>query len=285
MRLVHTAGLTAFGTVYVAIEDRTTPAMQAAVAGLLAGANIGIWGVLQRTSAAAIHWLGVGASLAAVGVAIGFDGVWTVVMWSAEAAALMWIGVKSGRFWFRIGGLALFAVAVTVWLQMTPPEREGPFIVLLNARALSGIFVIVMLYLVGWAQKRAGLSDPRAPHERGVVLVAAHALTVVLMSMEITSFWQSRAPGSSGAGFTREVMLSSAWAIYAAALIAIGMRRHYAPIRYFAMALIGLTLVKVFAVDTQELDGIYRVLACLVVGAILVGVSFLYQRVKGAFQE
>jgi len=41
----------------------------------------------------------------------------------------------------------------------------------------------------------------------------------------------------------------------------------------------------VIAVDTQELDGIYRVLAFLVVGGILVGVSFLYQRVKGASQE
>jgi uncharacterized membrane protein len=80
-------------------------------------------------------------------------------------------------------------------------------------------------------------------------------------------------------------MLSSAWAIYAAALIVIGMRRHYAPIRYFAIVLIGLTVLKVIAVDTQELDGIYRVLAFLVVGGILVGVSFLYQQVKGAFQE
>jgi uncharacterized membrane protein len=283
-RLVHAAGLAVFATVYVAIADRTTT-MQAMVAGLFAAANIGVWGGLRRASDAAIHWLGVGASLAAVGVAIGFDGSWTVVMWSAEAAALMWIGVRTDRFWFRIGGLALFAFAVTVWLQITPPEREGPFTVLLNARALSGLFTIAMLYLIASEQKRAGLVDPRAPHERAVVLVAAHALTVVLMSMEITSYWQVRAGGSSGADFTREVMLSSAWALYAAVLIAIGMRRHYAPIRYFAMALIGLTVLKVFAVDTQELDGIYRVLVCLVVGAILVGVSFLYQRVSGAFQE
>lgn len=284
-RLVHTAGLTAFGTVYVAIEDRTTPLMQASVAGLFAIANVAIWAALRRASEASIHFLGVGAALAAVGVAIGFDGFWTVVMWSAEAAAVMWIGVKSDRFWFRIGGLALFAFAVTVWLQIAPPELQGPFVVVLNARALSGIFVIAMLYLISWAQKQAGVADPRAPYERGIVLVAAHALTVVLMSMEITSFWEARAAGSSGADFTREVMLSSAWAIYAAALIAIGMRRHYAPIRYFAIALIGLTVLKVIAVDTQALDGIYRVLAFLVVGGILLGVSFLYQRVKGAFQE
>lgn len=283
MRLVHTAGLTAFGTVYVAIEDRTSPAWQAAVAGLFAATNIGAWAALRRRSAASIHWLGVGLSLAAVGVAIGFDGFWTVVMWSAEAAAVMWIGVKSNRFWFRIGGLVLFVVAVSVWLQSAPPEQSGPFVVLLNARALSGIFVIAMLHLIGWAQKEAALTSP--PYERGVVVVAAHALTVVLISLEITSFWAVRDTGSTGADFTREVMLSSAWAIYAAALIAVGMRRHDAPIRYFAMALIGLTVVKVFAVDTQQLEDIYRVLALLVVGAVLLIVSFLYWRVRGSLDD
>ena len=285
MRLVHTAGLTAFGTVYVAIEDRTSPAWQAAVAGLFAAANVGAWAILRRSSAASIHWLGVGLSLAAVGIAIGFDGFWTVVMWSAEAAAVTWIGVKSNRFWFRVGGLVLFIVAVSVWLQSAPPEQSGPFVVLLNARALSGVFVIAMLHLIAWAQKGTALAGSGASYERGLVVVAAHALTVVLISLEITSFWKVRDTGSTGADFTREVMLSSAWVIYAAALIAVGMRRHYAPIRYFAMALIGLTVVKVFAVDTQQLEDIYRVLALLVVGGVLLIVSFLYWRVRGSLDD
>jgi uncharacterized membrane protein len=79
--------------------------------------------------------------------------------------------------------------------------------------------------------------------------------------------------------------LSSAWAIYAASLIAIGMRRHYAPIRYFAMVLFALTLLKVIIVDSQALDGIHRVLAYLVVGALMLGVSFLYWRMKDALDS
>ena len=66
--------------------------------------------------------------------------------------------------------------------------------------------------------------------------------------------------------------------IYAALLVVIGMRRQYAPIRYFAIALFGVTLVKVFLVDLQTLGGIYRVAGFLVVGLILLIVSFLYQR-------
>jgi uncharacterized membrane protein len=74
------------------------------------------------------------------------------------------------------------------------------------------------------------------------------------------------------------MMLSAAWVTYAALLVVIGMRGRYAPIRYFAIALFGVTLVKVFLVDLQTLGGIYRVAGFLVVGLILLIVSFLYQR-------
>ena len=73
-------------------------------------------------------------------------------------------------------------------------------------------------------------------------------------------------------------MLSASWAAYAGLLIAVGMRYHYPPVRYFAIALFALTLVKVFLYDVQSLAGIYRVLAFLLVGGILRLVSFLYQR-------
>ena len=76
-------------------------------------------------------------------------------------------------------------------------------------------------------------------------------------------------------------MLSASWAAYAAGVIVVGMRYHYAPVRYFAIGLFGVTLLKVFAVDIQQLGGIYRVVAFLVVGGILLLVSFMYQRRGG----
>jgi uncharacterized membrane protein len=50
------------------------------------------------------------------------------------------------------------------------------------------------------------------------------------------------------------------------------------PIRYFAIALFGVTLAKVFLVDLATLAGIYRIVAFLVVGTVLLFTSFLYQR-------
>ncbi len=40
-------------------------------------------------------------------------------------------------------------------------------------------------------------------------------------------------------------------------------------------------MLKVFLVDLSELGGIARVIGFLVVGALLVGVSYLYQRSRG----
>ena len=62
-------------------------------------------------------------------------------------------------------------------------------------------------------------------------------------------------------------------------LIVVGIRRGYRPIRYAAIVLFGLTVVKVFVLPTSPASkGIYRVLGLLAVGTILLLVSFLYQR-------
>ena len=113
------------------------------------------------------------------------------------------------------------------------------------------------------------------------MLVAAHALTVVLISLEIDAFWKTHTPATLDADLAKQLMLSSWWAAYAGTLIAIGMRRHMPAIRYFAIVLFALTAIKVLALDTQALEGIYRVLVFLVVGAIMLGASFLYQRTRG----
>ena len=48
--------------------------------------------------------------------------------------------------------------------------------------------------------------------------------------------------------------MSVTWALYSTVLIVIGLRRRYAPIRYFAMAVFAVTTSKVFFVDLAELE-------------------------------
>jgi uncharacterized membrane protein len=63
-----------------------------------------------------------------------------------------------------------------------------------------------------------------------------------------------------------------------AAALGWGFIRSRAPVRYAALALFGLTVLKVFLVDLAAVRTAYRILSFLVLGVVLLGVSLLYQK-------
>ena len=75
---------------------------------------------------------------------------------------------------------------------------------------------------------------------------------------------------------------SIAWGLFALLLLIVGMRRHTAPARYAGLGLLGITLVKLFFHDLSQLDQLYRIGAFIVVAAIAIVASFLYQRFLAA---
>jgi len=74
--------------------------------------------------------------------------------------------------------------------------------------------------------------------------------------------------------------LSVTWAAYATGAIVAGIRRRYAPARYFAMVVFALTIAKVFLVDMAELERAYRIVSIIGLGVMLLATSYLYQRFK-----
>lgn len=79
-----------------------------------------------------------------------------------------------------------------------------------------------------------------------------------------------------------QVGLSVLWTLYAAAALAWGFVRSVPPVRWAALALFGVVVAKVFLVDLAELQAIYRILSFFVLGLVLLGVSYFYQRMKPA---
>jgi uncharacterized membrane protein len=179
------------------------------------------------------------------------------------------MALKADSAWLRAGAWVLLGVATFRWAQPDIQQTTTAYEVLLNARALTGLYLVALLYFAAW--KSGG------GQERALSMVAASILTVIVMSTEIVSFWQVR-DDAADAYVAREMMLSASWVLYAAVLVVLGMRRKYAPIRYFAIVLFGIALLKVFFVDLETLGGVYRIAGFMVVGLILLVVSFLYQR-------
>jgi hypothetical protein len=77
-----------------------------------------------------------------------------------------------------------------------------------------------------------------------------------------------------------QVGLSVLFTLYAAAALAWGFARKIPAVRYGALGLFGIVIVKVFLIDLAELQAIYRILSFLVLGLVLLGVSYVYQRLR-----
>jgi uncharacterized membrane protein len=279
--LVHANGIGLFAALNEVLTDTLTTPQLAALAVVLAAGNAGIWAAMRRVVPnGALHWLGVAITLVAVAVWLQLGGPWAIVAWATEGAIVFWLATRFGREWIRLAGWALLGLALYRWINADVQATPASFVVIANARAVTGIYLVAALYLAAWLQHR--LPDAAAEarrHERAVVLVAASLVTLVVMSPEIMSFWATRGDAQD-AFVAREMMLSASWVLYGAILVLAGMRYLYAPIRYFAIGLLVVALGKVFLVDLQTLGGIYRVAGFLVIGLILLVVSFLYQRTR-----
>jgi uncharacterized membrane protein len=65
---------------------------------------------------------------------------------------------------------------------------------------------------------------------------------------------------------------------YGAMLMVVGFWRRSAFVRWQALVLIAFTVGKVFLYDVSELDRGYRIVSFIVLGALLLAISFVYQR-------
>ena len=275
--LLHANGIGVFAGMYQALLQWWTPPWLAALAVLFAAINAALWASMRRVNVdAAFQWAGVAFTLVAIAVAIELDGPWAVTMWAAEGLAVAWVAIRSDRPWMRAGAALLFVLAVGRWLSPDVQQVYYGQTVLANPRALTGLFIVALLYVAAWWRKGA-TGASAAALERAGVIVAASALTVFVISKEIVAYWEVQTTAGADAYLARELMLSGWWAAYAGALVLIGIRRRYAPIRYFAIVLFGLTIGKVFLVDLELQGGIYRVVGFVAIGLILLIVSFFYQ--------
>ena len=62
------------------------------------------------------------------------------------------------------------------------------------------------------------------------------------------------------------------------ALLAIGVLLRSQAVRFASAAVVILTVLKVFLIDMRDLTGIYQGLSLIGLGAVLLGIGWLYQR-------
>ena len=76
----------------------------------------------------------------------------------------------------------------------------------------------------------------------------------------------------------RDLTTSLAWALYAMALLAAGVRTASRGLRWLSLGLMLVTAAKVFLYDLGELEDLYRVGSLLGLAISLIVISLAYQR-------
>jgi uncharacterized membrane protein len=273
---LHLNGLLMFAGAYFLISDShlAITGTVAAVFALWQGAIAAL--VHQRQRDEALHFAALGFTLLSIAIALQFDGPAVTIGWASEGAAVIALGLWTRRTWLRNLGVVLLVIAIGRALELLASERAVSEAVLFNPHAAAAAVIAALCYVLAWLHDR----DAAAPDRRaaiGASLVTAQVVTLALLTSEIHAYWVLRE-----GHFARELMVSVTWGVYATVLIVIGLRRRYAPIRYLAMIVFAITIVKVFALDLSELDRIYRISSVLGLGILLLLTSYLYSRSKRA---
>jgi uncharacterized membrane protein len=99
----------------------------------------------------------------------------------------------------------------------------------------------------------------------------------VYSTLELNTFLRAYIPGLRVGG------ISILWSVFALSLVLGGIVRHIRGLRYAGLTLFAIVVVKVFFADLAELDQIYRIVAFIVLGILVLCGSFLYLKHRQSF--
>ncbi len=237
-----------------------------------------LWLAVDRAALWHTSWAGVVFLVSAVAMLVALSSVarpGAVRFWpfDAHAAAYYWLAAVPLAMLVFVAALATALIAEGV----TDPL---PYIPLLNPVDLS--LGLALAGLLGWRRAIAPVVPPRPtlPLVTGREALAALALLGFVM---INSVWLRLAHHWLGVGWAPEALLDSfvvqtglaiLWTLLALAMTIAAHRRGLRVLWMAGAALLGLVVVKLILIDLTNAGGAARIVAFMVVGALMLVVGY-----------
>jgi len=215
------------------------------------------------------------------------------LVWTAYATCAFLFGAwLRARAW-RWGGLLLLALTTPLVLANLIYNDASWHAPVFNRTMGAFAMFVAALWIVVRTYARSGEPFEEAPVVRPLATVAANLLAIIALSAQAAGYYDARLAeelGRTGAeslnGFgplrdlelAKQLSLSVVWALYASGLFIAGRVRNLRLLRVMALALLSLTTLKVFFWDLRSLDRVYRIISFIMLGAILLVVSYFYQQ-------
>jgi uncharacterized membrane protein len=215
------------------------------------------------------------------GAAIFAGAAWLALKAASDSAA-------GGGAWARVAARAYVAIGLVALLLVAPellgwdrPQVHAPFATADFACALVGlgIFAGVVAASLRVEGERPGgrfwMSCAAAS------TIAFNLIAVLTGVREIVALWSSSpnaAAGDVDAALQQALAISAFLMLYGAALLAVGFWKRSGFLRWQALALLVFSILKAFLYDMRSLTQGYRVASLLGLGALLMAISFAYQK-------
>ena len=223
---------------------------------------------------ARLLFAGLALMYATLAIPLRLDGKWITVALTIEGAILIWSGFRTRLWYLRASGLLLFGITAFRLLLFDIPATTFIF----NARFATFAIAVACYSAACLFAARAGdeLGPEIVPFT--ILAVAANGFALLALSLEVWDALGRTQTINLERGLAQSLGLSILWTCYATGLILVGLARKSVLLRWQALALFGVVVAKVFLFDLSFLERFYRILSFLVLGLLLLLVSFLYQR-------
>jgi len=222
-----------------------------------------------------------------VAIPIRLDAHWITIGWFVEVAVLLWVADRIHSELLNIFAIGAQLLGVGRLLLIDNFYVTRP---IFNARMVTYAVAIAVLGAVAWYGSRR--EDEAARTVANVAVVALNLLALIALSREVADYYSRKMTGIlpqrqwDPAAWTdwhhlkiaRDFTYSALWMAYGAMLMVVGFWRRSAFVRWQALVLIAFTIGKVFLYDVSELDRGYRIVSFIVLGLLLLAISFMYQR-------
>jgi uncharacterized membrane protein len=220
-----------------------------------------------------------------IAIPLKTQGRWMTIGWLVEGAVLLWLSRRVQSMLLRAFGLICTLLGLGALLIMNPPAATRP---IFNERFGTYCVAIAACAFIAWLARNSHDEQEPAPvmhwpNLAATAVLAVNALILIAFSLEIHSYWWLlRWNGDDN--LTRDYWMyaefsySALFMLYGSALLTIGFIKRSAFLRWQALILIAATIAKVFLVDMSELSSGLRILSFIGLGALLLAVSYVYQR-------